>query len=205
MIRRCSALLLGFLLAGCRSEDPRLPEQLYDQATQLSRENKNLEARALLERLAQRFPESRAGQEAVKDLHTIEAILKQEMAETQRRLRSSLQRTVGALERYKAKTGQYPWTLQELVPEYLDQVPEAPWGHPFLYRAFVRNPIEELRDRRGRISQRFNTSLDGYHLASLGTDLRPGGEDLAADLFYVNGDPHREKTLPPIPLPQPVR
>jgi len=205
MIRRCSVLFLGLVLAGCRSEDPRLPEQLYEQATQLSRENKNLEARALLERLAQRFPESRAGQDAVRDLHTIEAILKQEMAETQRRLRSSLQRTAGALERYKAKTGEYPWTLQDLVPEYLDQVPETPWGHPFLYRAFVRTPLEELRDRRGRITQRFNTRRDGYHLISLGTDLRPGGEDLAADFFYVNGDPHREKTLPPIPLPQPVR
>lgn len=205
MLRRCSILCLGLVLMGCRSEDPRLPEQLYDQATQLSRENKNREARALLQRLAERFPESRAGQEARKDIHTLDAILRQEMAETQRRLRASLQRTVNALERYKNKHGEYPWSLQELAPEYLEQVPETPWGHPFFFRAFVRNPVEEVRDRRGNISQRINTRRDGYHLVCFGTDLRPGGDDLATDYVYINGDPYREATLPPIPLPQPVR
>ncbi len=205
MFRRCTLLTLGLILVGCRSEDPRLPEQLYDQATQLSRENKNREARALLQCLAERFPDTRAGQEARKDIYTLDAILRQEMAESQRRLRGSLQRTVQALERYRGKNGEYPWSLQELVPEYLEQVPETPWGHPFLYRAFVRNPVEEVRDRRGNISQRFNTRRDGYHLTCLGTDLRPGGDDLASDVFYVNGDPYREASLPPIPLPQPIR
>ena len=132
MFRRCTLLTLGLILVGCRSEDPRLPEQLYDQATQLSRENKNREARALLQCLAERFPDTRAGQEARKDIYTLDAILRQEMAESQRRLRGSLQRTVQALERYRGKNGEYPWSLQELVPEYLEQVPETPWGHPFL-------------------------------------------------------------------------
>jgi hypothetical protein len=36
-------------------------------------------------------------------------------------------------------------------------------------------------------------------------DLRPGGEDLAADTFIVNGESWKEKTLPPLPVPQPVR
>jgi len=42
-------------------------------------------------------------------------------------------------------------------------------------------------------------------LACLGVDLQPGGEDEAADTFIVNGEFLKEKLLPPIPLPQPVR
>lgn len=200
-----SAPLLALLIAGCSSEDPRLPQQLYDQATQLSREGKNLEAKALLERLAQRFPESKPGQEARKDLVTIDAFLRQELQDTQRKVRTGMKRIADALTRYKEKSGQYPASLQALVPEYLDQVPEAPWGHPFLYHPYVSSPIEDVRDRRGQVSQRFNTRLDAYQLVSLGTDIRPGGDALAADLYIVNGDFHNEKTLPKIPMPQPLR
>ena len=53
-----------------------------------------------------------------------------------------LKRTTDALTRYKAKKGEYPSSLADLVPEYLERIPETPWGHPFLYRAFVNQPIE---------------------------------------------------------------
>jgi hypothetical protein len=36
-------------------------------------------------------------------------------------------------------------------------------------------------------------------------DLQPGGEGLAADTFIVNGEFYKEKSLPVMPLPQPVR
>jgi hypothetical protein len=36
-------------------------------------------------------------------------------------------------------------------------------------------------------------------------DLLPGGEGLAADTFVVDGEFYKEKTLPLIPQPQPVR
>ena len=59
--------------------------------------------------------------------------------------------------------------------------------------------------RRGPARQRFNTKLDGYYLACLGTDLKPGGTDLAADLLIKDGEPWEEPAFPPMPQPQPVR
>ncbi|MFZ1614606.1 MAG: hypothetical protein WAT51_10565 [Holophaga sp.] len=194
-----------FLVVGCESEDPRLPQKLLEDARALSNSGKTLEARTMLERIAQRYPDTPTGKQAQQDLFIIQVSLKQEMQEKQRLVRASMKRIMDALERYKSKHGEYPWTLQVLVPDYLDLVPETPWAHPFLYRPFVPIPIEELRDRRGSITQRFNTKYEAYHLVCLGTDLKPGGEELAQDILVVTGEFYKEATLPPIPMPQPVK
>lgn len=193
------------LSVSCDSEDPRLPQNLLDEAQRLSREGKTLEAKSMLERIVQRYPDTPIGKQAYNDLFIIQSTLKQEMQEKQRLVRAAMKRIMDALTRYKTKHNEFPWTLQALVPDYLDLVPETPWGHPFLYRPFVPNPIEELRDRRGNVTQRINTRYESYHLACLGTDLQPGGEDLAQDVLAIDGEFSKEKTFPPIPMPQPVR
>nr|WP_320131083.1 hypothetical protein [uncultured Holophaga sp.] len=198
-----TALLL-VLLTACSSEDPRLPQKLYEQAVSMSQQGRLLEAKTLMDELANRYPETPAGKQARQDLFLIELQLRRELEEKQRQVRAILQRTVNALTRYKGQHGEYPTELKALAPEYLEQVPEAPWGHPFFYRPFVSRPTEEVR--RGRsVTMRFNTKLDSYYLVCLGTDLQPGGEDLAADTLIMNGEPLQQKSLPPIPLPQPVR
>ncbi|MDP2876155.1 MAG: hypothetical protein Q8O00_08230 [Holophaga sp.] len=194
-----------FLLVGCNSEDPRLPQKLLEDARALSNSGKPVEARSMLERIAQRYPETAAGKQAQQDLFIIQVSLKQEMQEKQRLVRASMKRIMDALERYKTKHGEFPWTLQALVPDHLDLVPETPWGHPFLYRPFVPMPIEELRDRRGALSQRFNTKFEAYHFACLGTDLKPGGDELARDTLAITGEFSKEAILPPIPMPQPFK
>ena len=84
-------------------------------------------------------------------------------------------------------------------------MPEAPWGHPFFYRPYVSRPIEDFQVNRGPGKQKLNTKFDGYYLACLGTDLRPGGEGLAADILIKDGIPWGEPSFPPLPQPQPIR
>jgi outer membrane protein assembly factor BamD (BamD/ComL family) len=199
------ALLLLLVLAGCSSEDPRLPTNLYEEARKLNLEGRSLEARAMMKQLAERYPDSEAAQQAKRDLYLIEAFVNRDMADRQKQVRSAMKRVTDALIRYKAKKGEYPGSLGELVPEYVDLVPEAPWGHPFLYRAYVTRPIEDLPSKRGPARQRFNTKFDGYYLACLGTDLQPGGEGLAADVLIKDGAPWGEPTFPLLPQPQPIR
>ena len=199
------ALALLALLAGCSSEDPRLPGNLYEEARKLNLEGRSLEARAMMKQLIDRYPDSEAAQQAKRDLFLIEAFVNRDAADRQRQVRAALKRVTDALTRYRAKRGEYPESLRDLVPEYLEQVPEAPWGHPFLYRPYVTRPIEEIQVKRGPVRQKFNTKLDGYHLACLGTDLQPGGEGLAADIFVKDGQPWTEGPLPALPEPQPVR
>ncbi|BDU69320.1 hypothetical protein GETHOR_14210 [Geothrix oryzae] len=199
------ALALLALLAGCSSEDPRLPGNLYEEARKLNLEGRSLEARAMMKQLAERYPDSEAAHQAKRDLYLIEAFVSRDMADRQRQVRGAMKRVTDALIRFRTKKGEYPVTLQELVPEYLDQVPEAPWGHPFLYRPYVTRPVEEIQVKRGPVRQKFNTKFDGYYLACLGTDLLPGGEGLASDLLIKDGAPWSEAGLPPIPQPQPVR
>lgn len=193
------------LLLGCASEDPRLPRQIYDEAFRLNQQGKMVEAKALMEQLVQRFPEHPSALQAKKDLLSIETMINREVGERQREAKVAMRRTIDALTRYKAKKGEFPSSLAELVPDYLEKIPEAPWGHPFLYRAFVSQPIEDVKDRRGTLTQRFNTKLDRYYLACLGTDLAPGGKGLASDILVLDGEPFEEKVFPPIPTPQPVR
>jgi hypothetical protein len=196
-------LVLAF--AACRSEDPRLPQQLYDEAILLNQQGKQLEARTLMAQLAAKYADTVPGQQASKDLYLMDALLRQDIQERQRQLRSIMKRTADALTRYKGKHTEYPRYLSALVPDYLEEEPATPWKHPFFYRPFVATPILNTKDRKGRPVQVLGTKLDSYYLASLGVDLQPGGEELAADTFIVNGEFYKEKTLPVIPQPQPVR
>ncbi|WP_306589453.1 hypothetical protein [Geothrix sp. 21YS21S-4] len=196
------ALLAGM---GCNSEDPRLPGNLYEEARKMNLEGRGMEARSLMRQLIERYPGTEAAQQAQRDLFLIEAFVNRDVADRQKQVRASLKRVVDALTRYRGKRGEYPSELKNLVPDYLDRIPETPWGHPFLYRPYVLRPIEEIPVKRGPVRQKFNTKFDGYYLASLGIDLLPGGEGLAADLLVKDGQPWGEPTFPPIPQPQPTR
>jgi outer membrane protein assembly factor BamD (BamD/ComL family) len=199
------ALVLTAMLAGCSSEDPRLPANLYEEARKLNLEGRSLEARAMMKQLTERYPDSDAAQQAKRDLYLIEAFVTRDVADRQKQVRSAMKRVTDALTRYKTKKSEFPPSLNDLVPEYLDQVPETPWGHPFLYRPYVTRPIEDLQVNRGPTRQKLNTKFDGYYLACLGTDLKPGGEGLAADILVKDGAPWPEPAFPPLPEPQPIR
>jgi len=203
--RIAPALALLTLLAGCSSEDPRLPGNLYEEARKLNLEGRSLEARAMMKQLVDRYPDTEAARQATRDLFLIEAFVNRDVADRQKQVRAALKRVTDALIRYKAKTGEYPDSLHGLVPEYLEQVPEAPWGHPFLYRPYVSRPVEEVQAKRGPVRQKFNTKLDGYYLACLGTDGLPGGEGLAGDILIKDGAPWTDGPFPPVPQPQPLR
>lgn len=199
------ALTALALLSGCTSEDPRLPERLYRDALKLSQDGKVLEAKLYMDQIAARFPDHPMGQQAQKDAYLMEAFHRQDTTERVRAMRGAMRRIADALKRYNAKKGEFPTRLQELVPEYLEQVPLTPWSHPYLYRPFVSMPMEEVTDRRGRISQRFNTKLDRFNLVCLGVDGQPGGKDLAADTFVIDGEFVQDRAPRPVPDGQPVR
>jgi hypothetical protein len=202
---RLMVLVPALALAGCRSEDPRLPQHLYDEAIALNQAGRQIEARSLMAQLASRYADTPAGQQASKDLYLLDALLRQDLQDRTRQLRIIMRRTADALTRYRGKHGEYPRSLDALAPDYLEQVPATPWQHPFFYRPYVGVPILNTKDKKGRPVQILGTKLDCYYLASLGVDLQPGGEELAADTFIVNGEFYKEKTLPPLPTPQPVR
>ena len=203
--RFAPVLALLTLLAGCSSEDPRLPANLYEEARKLNLEGRSLEARAMMRQLTERYPDSDAAQQAKRDLFLLDAFVNRDIADRQKQVRASMKRITDALIRFRGKKGEYPASLQELMPEYLDQVPETPWGHPFFYRAFVPKPIEDIPVKRGPARQRFNTKLESYYLACLGTDLKPGGEGAAADILLMDGEPIDDSAFSPIPQPQPIR
>lgn len=198
-------ILAILLTLACSSEDPRLPQQLYEQAARASTEEKYQEAKSMMELIANRYPENHYGQLARRDLYRIELFLKKETEERQKQLRVAMRRTADALTRFQSRHGEYPAGLEELVPDYLEKSPETAWGHPFLYRPYVKRPIEDIKDRKGRVSQRFNSKYDGYQLVCLGVDLQPGGDGMASDLLIVDGQTYPEKVPPPIPQPQPAR
>jgi hypothetical protein len=199
------ALVLLLALAGCSSEDPRLPANLYEEARKLNLEGRGVEARAMMKQLIERYPDTEAAQQAKRDLYLIEAFINRDIADRQKQVRTAMKRITDALIRFKGKKGEYPVAVGDLVPDYLEQVPETPWGHPFLYRAYVTKPIEDVQVKRGPARQRFNIKLDGYYLACLGTDLQVGGEGAAADILIKDGAPWNEPAFPPVPQPQPIR
>lgn len=198
------ALLLAAAL-GCSGEDPKLPAQLYEEARMANLAGKGLEAKVMMKQLIERFPDSPSAQQAKGDLIIIETLLKREQDQQLQRVRGDLRHLNDALSKFRAKKGEYPGALADLVPEFVDKVPETPWGHPYLYRPFVSKPIQDVQVKRGPVRQVFNTKFDAYYLASLGKDALPGGEGMSQDLLIHTGDTIKEAWLPVIPGPQPVR
>ncbi|HJW09093.1 MAG TPA: hypothetical protein VJ483_05615, partial [Holophagaceae bacterium] len=190
---------------GCESQDERLPASILKEAQALNAADKGPQARALYNQLIAQYPGTPQAEQARKDLFLIQAFMDRDAADRSRVLRTSMKRIMDALTRYEAKRGEYPDRLEDLVPDYLDKVPLSPWNHPFLYRAYVSKPIEDVNQRRGAPKQRFNTRRDAYELASLGRDAAPGGDGVNADILVRNGDVYPEKVFDPLPGPQPVR
>jgi hypothetical protein len=207
MLRRSvlASALLALLALSCDSSDPRLPDSLYSDAVELNKQGKTLEAKSMMKMIAQQFPDTQAGKQAGKDLYLIEMIIKQDLQQRQKELMDVMRRVANALIRYKGNKSEYPTALTALVPEYLEKVPETPWGHPFLYRPYVRNPIVDIKGKRGAVSQKFNSAFDGYYLVSLGVDLQPGGEAMAGDVLMVDGEVLKQGELPAIVQPQPMK
>jgi hypothetical protein len=52
---------------------------------------------------------------------------------------------INALDRYKQDKGQWPNSLDILVPSYLEKVPITTWGRMFVYQYPIRN-VEDLSD-----------------------------------------------------------
>ncbi|MCL1908640.1 MAG: type II secretion system protein GspG [Holophagaceae bacterium] len=205
-----SKLYLLFFLClmamGCYSNDPRLPERLYLEALELSNEGKILESKTLMEEVARRFPEKREGMAAATDIIRLEAMLRHKADEEKKQVSQIIRSTCDALRRYRDRNGEYPSSLQKLVPDYgLDQIPMTPWKHPLLYRPFVSVPRERVIDRRGRATERANSKFDAYHLACLGTDLAPSPQGEGTEILVVNGVIIEGNRFPPIPQPQPFR
>lgn len=197
--------LLGALLA-CQTEpDARLPQSLYEEGRLLNVAGKGPEARALWNDLIARYPASDAAQQAKKDLFFVNAMIDHDEEIREGETRRALGTVLSALGRYKEKRGEYPASLNDLLPDYLAQVPQASWNHPFFYRAYVGQPIVTITPKRGPARQLFNTKLDHYNLASLGTDLAPGGDGLAKDLLFHDGESATTSGFDPIPQPQPFR
>jgi hypothetical protein len=193
---------LCLLAAGCSSQDPRLPEGLYEDALALNKDGRTREARALMGEIVRRYPERPEGMAARQDIFMLDAMLGREEGDERRQVRRLVGQTCDALKRYRDRHGEYPPSLSRLVPDYgLDQAPLTPWKHPLLYRPFVSVPVEQGARGRARANLRF----DSYHLACLGRDLAPGGEGMDADTLVVDGRVVDGRALPPIPGPQPVR
>lgn len=71
---------------------------------------------------------------------------------------------VAALERYRAAHSVYPDSLQQLVPQQLDSVPQPVWGPAWSYRAFQDGAHAELFVARqdGRLTLRYDFTGRGW-------------------------------------------
>ncbi len=153
----------------------------------------------MMKQLTERYPDTEAAQQAKRDLYLIEAFVKRDMEDRQKQVRAAMKRIADALIRYKTKKSEYPASLSDLMPEYLDQVPETPWGHPFLYRPYVSRPIEDFQVNRGPAKQKLNTKFDGYYLACLGTDLSPAAKGSPRTSSSRMGSPGMNRPSRPCP------
>jgi len=99
---------IAIVLLGCSPNDPRLAEELYKDALELSNQGKILESKALMEEIAKRWPEKLQGITANQDIFRLNAILNKAEEEKLRQTKQVIRATCDALARYYIRNGEYP-------------------------------------------------------------------------------------------------
>ena len=153
------------MLTGCKSNESPEAAFLLEEAHAASNRGDYPEAVKLLERIINEYPGTREAQIASEEHETFADLFQYEVEARKQAVERALTKIGRAVEVYHRERGRYPDSMDELVPRYLPQRVEDPWGNPMYYK----------RNR------------NGYVIACFGKDAIPGGQDEERDLFVQNG------------------
>ena len=152
-----------FFLA-CHGPERRA-ERLWRHALDLVAKGDTSGAVVELQRILDEFPDTEVAAKARKQIVLYKGLESAVLSYPSRRAREVMVQVSRAVEAFRARERRVPRTLDELVPQRLESVPQDPWEHAL-----------EYEPREG-----------GYRLICRGSDGAPGGEGDAADLVVVDG------------------
>ncbi len=174
MISRFLTLLILVVFLGtltsCVGE--KEDELLLAKARKLQEETKYEEAISLYENLISQFPESPFLDEARKGITFSNDMITISRKTLAMNAVEDLKMLAHACEQYKSKNGQYPDSLDSLVPDFIKAIPVDPWGNNYYYKVKSSGTKEN----------------NAYNLASFGQDGIPGGEEDNIDQIVEDGE-----------------
>ena len=153
------------LLCGCQSNENPEAAFLLEEAHAASNRGDYTQAVDLLERIINDYPGTREATIAAEEYDTFRDLFQYEVEARKQAVERALTKIGRSVEVYHRERGRFPASIDELVPRYLPQRVEDPWGNPVFY----------TRNR------------NGYVIACFGKDGIPGGTDEDRDLFIQNG------------------
>lgn len=159
------AVALAMSTFGCTREGRA--SRLHEKAKEHVREGELVEAVELYDRLLDEYADTEAA-----GLAQREAVLYRGLADAVRsypvrEAREQVVRAARAIQKYRRSRRAWPQSLDQLVPDFLPEIPVDSWGRRLLYRA----------KKNGR----------GYLLACYGADGEPGGRLENADWLVEDG------------------
>lgn len=160
------AIAVSIALGGCASDETKA-ERLYREATTRIDRSEFRDAVARLERILADYPETETAEKVRREIDLYRGLDRAVRSFPMRTARDRMVRIARAIESHRNRRRSYPESLDVLVPGKLSDLPDDPWGRPFLYRV----------TGAGR----------GYRLECHGEDGVPGGDGDDADLVVVNG------------------
>ena len=97
-------------------------------------------------------------------------------------------KTALAVERFKLKYGHLPDVLQELVPEYLEEVPIDPFYYKSLFTGFLAESNKGDRDKIKFLKKSPSESDSGYLLYGVGYDRTDNKGHFDAEKPFIKGN-----------------
>ncbi len=165
MKRALVVLVACLCLLGCKSNESPEAAFLLEEAHAASNRGDYTQAVDLLERIINDYPGTREASIAAEEYDTFKDLFQYEVEARKQAVERALTKVGRSVEVYHRERGRYPANMDELVPRYLPQRVEDPWGNPIFYKR----------------------SSNGYIIACFGKDGIPGGSDEERDLFVQNG------------------
>lgn len=157
-------LLVG-LTALCGACAERRAERAFRRAAATESSRPLADVRADLQKIVQRWPETKAARTALSEIEWIDALDTASSRGPFLRAWDAVRRVALAVEAYREREGRIPADLQGLAPRYLPAPVSDPWGVPV---RFIARP-------------------NGYRVVSYGADGLPGGSGDNGDIIVENG------------------
>lgn len=156
------------LCVACGDDENNAPNRKYDEAQALVDAGDLNQAVAVFEEIVQSYPQSEAAAKAREEIVLYRGLARAEVSYPMERARESVVLAARAIESFHGKTGRWPESLEQLVPDYLESEPRDPWDRLLVYEP----------KQRGR----------GYLLTCFGGDGAVGGRGVDADIYVDTGE-----------------
>ena len=139
------SVVIVLFTSSCTEE--RRAERLWRQTIERVQKGDTAGAVERLQKIIDQYPDSEIAAKARQQIVVYRGLVSAVESYPMRRSRELMVQIARAIENFRREHDRVPAALSDLVPGKLSEIPEDPWGHPFVYEPAGRSYRLKCQDQ----------------------------------------------------------